>query len=681
MTEQKSEEVVEKEVVVEKKNEVTFNGLGISDKILSTLKTLGFTNPTPIQHQAIPIGISGKDLVGIAQTGTGKTLAFGIPMLQRLAAEKGKGLVLLPTRELAVQVEESFRKFGFGLGLNTVVLIGGENIQRQFMVLKRNPQIIVATPGRLNDHLVRGSVNLSDVKVLVLDEADLMFDMGFAPQINKIIAKTPKERQTMLFSATMPPEIIGLATANMKTPLRIEVAPAGKTADGIDQEIFLVKKEERFNQLEKLLKEYTGSVLIFCRTKRNVKTVADKVIKMGHKASEIHSNRSQSQRQQALNGFKRGMIRVLVATDIAARGIDVSDIQLVVNFDLPDDTGDYVHRIGRTARAGKTGKAVSFAAPDQIGDIRLIERLIRKSIPVTALGGLTKPAFVDPTKGPYSSGKRRMSSRRPTVRGERGEPRYLRDEKKPFARKSFDNTKSSFSKPVVRPSFGKASLGENTFAPKKESFVTPKPSEFAAKKEFSSYPKRESSGYPKRESSGYPKRESSAYPKRESGFGDRSGAPRRFNSKPFGAAKTSGFVNKKDAFSYDKRETSYPKRESSYGDRSSAPRSYGAKRFGSSTEGSYGAKREGGYGAKREGAYPKKESSYGDRSSTPRSYDNKKFGSSSASRPAYKRREDSGSAVPAPKLFSDRERFRASMRPERPSFGAKRSSVRKPSYR
>jgi superfamily II DNA/RNA helicase len=479
----------------------------------------------------------------------------------------------------------------------------------------------------------------------------------------------------MLFSATMPPEIIGLATANMKAPIRIEVAPAGKTADGIDQEIFLVKKEERFNQLEKLLKEYTGSVLIFCRTKRNVKTVADKVIKMGHKASEIHSNRSQSQRQQALNGFKRGMIRVLVATDIAARGIDVSDIQLVVNFDLPDDTGDYVHRIGRTARAGKTGKAVSFAAPDQIGDIRLIERLIRKSIPVTALGGLTKPAFVDPTKGPYSSGKRRMSSRRPTVRGERGEPRYLRDEKKPFARKSFDNTRSSFSKPAVRSSFGKASLGDNTFAPKKESFVTAKPSEFAAKKEFSSYPKREFSAYPKRESSGYPKRESS--------FGDRSGAPRRFDNKRFGGPKTStsGFVDKKDAFSYDKRSTSsypkressgYPKRESSYGDRSSTPRTYGAKRFGSSSESSYGTKREGGYGAKREG-------SYGDRAREPRSFENKRFGSSAA-RPAYKKRED-GAAAPAPKLFSDRERFRASMRVERPSFGAKRNSTRKPSYR
>jgi len=377
--------------MTEQKNEgITFDGLGIAERLLGSLNRQGFMTPTPIQHQAIPLALEGKDLVGIAQTGTGKTLAFGVPMIQRLATVKGKGLVLLPTRELAVQVEENLRKFGSEIGLRTAVLIGGENINSQFRALKNNPHIIIATPGRMNDHLDRGSVRLADTSVLVLDEADLMFDMGFAPQIEKIIAKTPKTRQTMLFSATMPPEIIRLAERHLSSPLRIEVAPAGKTADGVDQEIVIINKEARFDYLDKLLLEYTGSVLIFCRTKRGVSNIARKIKVLGHGVGEIHSDRSQSQRQHALNYFKQGKIRILVATDIAARGIDVSNIELVVNYDLPDDAEDYVHRIGRTARAGKTGKAVSLAMPDQIGDIRAIERLIKKSIPLTKLAAVNE---------------------------------------------------------------------------------------------------------------------------------------------------------------------------------------------------------------------------------------------------------------------------------------------------
>jgi ATP-dependent RNA helicase RhlE len=370
----------------EQKNEtLSFNGLGIAEKLLETINQMGLSQPTPIQFKSIPVAIEGKDIIGVAQTGTGKTLAFAIPMIQRLALYKGKGLVLLPTRELALQVDESMRAFGASIGLRTAVIIGGESINRQREMVRRNPHVLIATPGRMNDFIQRGWINLSDVKVLVLDEADMMLDMGFAPQIETIIRKIPKERQTMLFSATMPKEIIKLAANHMAEPISVEVAPSGQTAAGINQEIFIIHKDARLGQLEKLLQGSTGSVLIFCRTKRGVKKLTEQVEMMGHRAAEIHSNRSLEQRRKALSGFKSRKYRVLVATDIAARGIDVKDIELVINFDLPEDPGDYVHRIGRTGRAGKTGKAISFAMPDQIRDVRAIERLIKKTIPLTKL--------------------------------------------------------------------------------------------------------------------------------------------------------------------------------------------------------------------------------------------------------------------------------------------------------
>ncbi|MDD5527524.1 MAG: DEAD/DEAH box helicase [Patescibacteria group bacterium] len=370
----------------EQKNEgLGFNDLGIAEKLLETINKMGLQQPTPIQLKSIPVAVEGKDIIGIAQTGTGKTLAFCIPMIQRLALYKGKGLVLLPTRELAQQVDENLRVFGASIGLRTALIIGGESINRQREMLRRNPHVLIATPGRMNDFIMRGWIRLDDVKVLVLDEADMMLDMGFAPQIETIIRKIPKERQTMLFSATMPNEIIRLAARHMAEPVRVEVAPSGQTVDEINQEIMIIHKDARVAQLEKLLQETPGSVLIFCRTKHGVKRLTEQVEMMGHRAAEIHSNRSLEQRRKALAGFKSRKYRVLVATDIAARGIDVKDIELVINFDLPDDPGDYVHRIGRTGRAGKTGKAISFASPDQIRDVRQIERLIKKAIPLTKL--------------------------------------------------------------------------------------------------------------------------------------------------------------------------------------------------------------------------------------------------------------------------------------------------------
>lgn len=359
-----------------------FNGLGIAPEFLKILEQHNFTIPTPIQRQAILPAIEGKDIVGIAQTGTGKTLAFGLPLLQRLRGSQGIGLIVLPTRELAIQAEEMLQKIGHSLGLVTAVLIGGENMRMQIMALRSRPNIIIATPGRLLDHLETKNLKLDSVRIVILDEADRMLDIGFAPQIRKIFSLIPAKRQTMLFSATMPPEIVDLASTYMASPVRVEVAPAGTATELVDQEIFLVKKELKFKLLEDLLNECKGTVLIFSRTKHGARKICDAIRHIGHKVAEIHSNRSLGQRKEALTGFKSGRYRILVATDIAARGIDVQGIELVINYDLPDNSHDYVHRIGRTGRAGVIGRAVSFATPDQQRDVRDIERLIRKQIPV-----------------------------------------------------------------------------------------------------------------------------------------------------------------------------------------------------------------------------------------------------------------------------------------------------------
>ncbi len=366
-----------------------FNDLGISPEFLTILEKNNFTTPTPIQHQAIKPAMEGNDIVGIAQTGTGKTLAFGLPLLQRLRGSKGIGLIVLPTRELAIQADEMLLKIGRALGLRTAVLIGGESMGRQIMALRDRPNVIIATPGRILDHIERRTLKLDMVKIVVLDEADRMLDIGFAPQIRKILALVPEDRQTMLFSATMPSEIVSIAANYMTSPVRVEVAPAGTAAELVDQEIYLVKKEERISLMAKILEENKGTVLIFSRTRHGARKICMAIRQMGHRVAEIHSDRSLGQRKEALAGFKSGTYRILVATDIAARGIDVKNIQLVVNFDLPDNTQDYVHRIGRTGRAGEAGRAISFAMPDQKRDVRDIERLIRKEIPVKSHGGET----------------------------------------------------------------------------------------------------------------------------------------------------------------------------------------------------------------------------------------------------------------------------------------------------
>jgi len=377
--------------------QLKFSDLGLDKPILDVLDRLKFIHPTPIQAQAIPDGLKGEDIIGVAQTGTGKTLAFSLPMIQRLVKHGGRGLALLPTRELAIQVEETLHKIAGSFGLRTSMIIGGAPMNRQKQDLRRNPHVIVATPGRLIAHIQEGSVKLRDVKVLVLDEADRMLDMGFAPQIKKILREVPKERQTMLFSATMPSTIVKMATEHMKRPTHVEVARQGSTADRVKQEIYIVTRNQKGHLLGMLLKEYDGPIVVFSRTKHGAKKICRDVNKMGHTAAEIHSNRSLSQRKQALEGFKRGRYRVLVATDIAARGIDVKDITLVVNYDVPEYAEDYVHRIGRTGRAGREGVAITFIMPSQSDKLRKIERLIESKIEKSALPqGLPEPQYEAP---------------------------------------------------------------------------------------------------------------------------------------------------------------------------------------------------------------------------------------------------------------------------------------------
>ena len=363
-----------------------FGDLGIAPELIKGITHLKFENPTPVQQESIPLGLEGRDILANAQTGSGKTLAFGIPMLQRLSkTRKGAGLVLVPTRELALQVDESLQSFCSRVGLRSVVIIGGASISAQRAALKKNPRLIIATPGRLMDLIARKSVSLENISVLVLDEADRMLDMGFAPDIKKIMKSIPDDRQTMLFSATIPKAIETMAQQLMEEPARVEIDRSGAAPAEVSQEMFFIKKQDKSRLLALQLKQCSGLVLVFTRTKWMAKKLTAKVNNMGFSSAQIHSNRSQIQRQRALDGFKKGRYQILIATDIAARGIDVSGIELVVNYDMPANSEDYVHRIGRTGRAGNTGHAVSFATSDQKGSIRDIERFLKTKLAVTAL--------------------------------------------------------------------------------------------------------------------------------------------------------------------------------------------------------------------------------------------------------------------------------------------------------
>ena len=372
--------------------DLTFAGLGVAEPILRALAQENYTIPTPIQTRAIPALLAGRDLLGIAQTGTGKTAAFGLPLLQKLSTghvppqpRQTKALILAPTRELAVQIEESLRTYGRFLNLKRAVILGGVSQNAQVNTMKNGVDIVVATPGRLLDLVQQKHIRLDAVQVLIIDEADRMFDMGFIRDVRKITAFLPKNRQSMLFSATMPDDVVKLVGDVLKNPERIEVAPQGKTADRVEQKLYYVPMQQKRQLLSELLKDLAlNRVIVFTRTKHGANRVAEHLSRTGVVSEAIHGNKSQNARQRALEMFKTGKARVLVATDIAARGIDIDDISHVINFELPNEPESYVHRIGRTARAGGEGIAISFCDPSERGYLRDIERIIRMKIEVVA---------------------------------------------------------------------------------------------------------------------------------------------------------------------------------------------------------------------------------------------------------------------------------------------------------
>jgi ATP-dependent RNA helicase RhlE len=365
-----------------------FRQLELIEPILRALSAEGYTTPTPIQQQAIPVVLEGRDLLGCAQTGTGKTAAFAVPILQILYRQTQrkpgiKALILTPTRELAIQIDESFAAYGRHTGISHAVIFGGVSQQQQTNALRRGVDVLVATPGRLLDLMNQGYVNLAQLEIFVLDEADRMLDMGFIHDVKRVIAKLPAQRQTLFFSATMPPEIQKLSQMLLTNPVKVEVTPPASTVDKIEQSLYHTNKADKQSLLIHLLKEKNiRTALVFTRTKHG----ADKVVRFLHRANitaaAIHGNKSQNARQGALNDFKNGRLKVLVATDIAARGIDIDELTHVFNYDLPNVPETYVHRIGRTGRAGNLGTAIAFCDVEERTELRDIEKLIAKRIPV-----------------------------------------------------------------------------------------------------------------------------------------------------------------------------------------------------------------------------------------------------------------------------------------------------------
>jgi ATP-dependent RNA helicase RhlE len=365
--------------------QVTFDDFDIDPRCLSVLHAQKIVEPTPIQAQAIPVALEGKDVIGLAQTGTGKTLGFTLPALTRLAEgriTRNMMLVLVPTRELARQVESVMADIAKALSMRTVCLYGGVGLEKQSRALRRGCAVVVATPGRLLDHMARGNLQFNNLMILVLDEADRMLDMGFLPDIRRILRRLPKERQTLMFSATFPHDIARFADQMLQDPVRVEVGRVAKPVDTVRQCVYTVSQAAKTALLIRILREEEiDSALIFLRTKARTERVTRALRKAGFKAQSIHGDRSQRQRQQALDGFRSGRYKLLVATDVAARGLDIEGISHVINFDIPENPEDYVHRIGRTARASAEGDAFTFVCPDDFLALEGVEKALGKNLP------------------------------------------------------------------------------------------------------------------------------------------------------------------------------------------------------------------------------------------------------------------------------------------------------------
>jgi ATP-dependent RNA helicase RhlE len=408
-----------------------FENLNVIEPILRALKSEGYTNPTPIQQQAIPIVLEGRDLLGVAQTGTGKTAAFAIPVLQMLYNKNAGNtrhiqvLILTPTRELAIQIGESFNVYGRHTGINSLVIFGGVSQIPQVNAIRRGVDVLIATPGRLLDLINQRVLSIRDLEMFVLDEADRMLDMGFIHDVKRVVALLPANRQSLFFSATMPPEIASLAGTILRDPARVEVTPVSSTAEKIDQSLFYVEKPDKPNLLQHLLRsEEYQSVLVFTRTKGGSDKVAKFLNRAGITADSIHGEKSQNARQRALQNFKNGDIKVLVATDIVARGIDLESLSLVINYDLPNVPETYVHRIGRTGRAGAAGKAYSFVDYEERSYLKDLYKLIGRTIPVISehpyhSNGARPQGFVPTSQG---SQNRNNSFRRQNSPNDRFRP-------------------------------------------------------------------------------------------------------------------------------------------------------------------------------------------------------------------------------------------------------------------
>ncbi|MBZ0107766.1 MAG: DEAD/DEAH box helicase [Candidatus Scalindua rubra] len=413
---------------------MSFDNLGLRPEILTGVKFQGYVEPTPIQQQAIPVIIQGRDILAGAQTGTGKTAAFTLPLLHILSTQGRRGghrpraLILTPTRELAAQVGKSVETYGQGLHIRSTIIFGGVGINPQIKELRRGVHIVIGTPGRLLDLASQKILDLSCIEVLILDEADRMLDMGFIHDIRKIIRMVPKKRQTLFFSATYSKEIKTLADTILHNPKLVEVARQNAAAENVDQSVFHVPKSRKCELLSHLIKEGDwNQVLVFTKTKHGANRLAKQLEKNGIMAAAIHGNKSQSARTLALAEFKAGKVRVLVATDIASRGLDIDRLPHVVNYEMPNIAEDYVHRIGRTGRAGSSGEAISLVMDDEVKLLRAIERLIKKTIQVNLIEGFSKPAKVpedDEAAGVEAHRRRRSGGNRGSFRG--GKPHVFK---------------------------------------------------------------------------------------------------------------------------------------------------------------------------------------------------------------------------------------------------------------
>ena len=535
-----------------------FKLLKIEDSLKNSLLKMNFVKPTPIQGMAIPVALQGRDILGTAQTGTGKTLAFSVPLINKLILDKNAlALVMCPTRELATQVMDAIKSIiSDKINIKSALLIGGESMQRQLRQLSNRSRIIVGTPGRINDHLKRKSLNLSATKYLVLDETDRMLDMGFTPQIEMILKFVPKDHQTLLFSATLPQNILRISERYLNKPERISTGATSVPIAKIKQETLQVFKENKYDELIDQFLARKGSILVFVKTKRSADKMVKRLKEEGHSADAIHGDLRQSKRDRVINSFRKGLKRILIATDVAARGLDIPLIQHVINYDLPQVPEDYVHRIGRTARAGSEGSALTFLTPDDRSMWNSINKLI------------------DPNFKPAPSGLRKNSNTKRRGKGPNNKKRKAREEKRSFGKGRQDRSSSFRDKPK---SFKKDRSNRPSRDGEKKSFG------FKGKSSFKDRPSRdgEKKSFGFKGKSSFKDRPSRDGEKKSFGFKGKSSFPKKKDSRPSGYTNNPKYFGKKpsDDNSSDQEKKSFGfKGKKKFKSRNSRPKNFSFKK-------------------------------------------------------------------------------------------------------